>query len=602
LQFRAEPREASQGLPARSLKPGNSRGVVLKIAGPLALAILFAVLPRLAAADTVAPAPPDDAQSSDATLLPQLRGLRFVDDPAKMKDAGALHPGVYVNGSHLLYGAANQLRIRALIGQPFLRSTMNRITQSIAAWYRAHHRPFVDVTFPEQDINAGIVQVIVTEFRLGHLRVQGNKWFSSRLLASYVRVAPGDRIDMGKLDTDLAALNRNPYRRIRIVAQKSDIQGATDLVLQTDDRLPWHLFTGYSNGGVPVLGRNNWSIGFDWGNVFGLDQDLSYQFISSDDFWFSPTHVTVGPNRASLAEHILSYTIPLPWEDRLIIFGNIAELEPRIGPFFSQVGVSWQASARYDIDLSDTDTLTQDLQFGFDFKRTNNNLAFGGFAVSQSSTEIDQFPIIYDAALDDELGKTVLLGQIVFSPGGLTGRNNDAAFQPSLTQVGVPFAHADYVYADLNLTRLTRLPFDASWLFRLQSQFSTSNLLASEELGAGGVETVRGYDERTLNGPLGVLVSSEFRSPPWPVLDSLFGTRIGDKFQADLFWDFGYVSQEKFIAGVQNDAAIQSVGAGAHYAIDRFLDLRFEYGQQLRRAPGATSRGGEAFFSAVVGY
>jgi hypothetical protein len=46
---------------------------------------------------------------------------------------------------------------------------------------------------------------------------------------------------------------------------------------------------------------------------------------------------------------------------------------------------------------------------------------------------------------------------------------------------------------------------------------------------------------------------------------------------------------------------LMSVGAGLHYTLNRFIDFRFENGWQLRKAPGAQSRGSRLIFSVVVG-
>ena len=576
-----------------------------KILGVLALAAIFACAPACAqtsapAGQTAAAAPIEDSRA----ILPQLKGLRFIDKPEKLIKTGFETNDVAIDGPHLLFWPGVYQDLQSFIGKPFSRATMTKITAVVSKWYQTQHRPFVDVSFPEQDISNGVVQVVVTESRLGHVRVQGNNWFSNGLLASQISLQPGDRLDSNVLEADLSRLNLSPYRQIKAVAEKSDIEGATDLVLQTDDRIPLHVFTSYANNGVPSLGRSNFSIGIEWANAFWLDEDLSYQFTTSDDFWQNPLALQVKPGRATLEENQLTYTIPLPWHDRMVIFGNYMQESPRINQFFTQVGVNWQISYRYVVSLPTTDTFTQEFQFGYDYKDSNNNLAFGGLSASRNSNEIDQFPFIYNATLDDSYGRTIFLDEIVMSPGRMMAGNSDQAFQPNAggTQTGVPYAHAGYVYADANVTRVTQLPYNTTWILRINSQGSTSNLLASEQLGDGGVESVRGYDERTASGPVGALVSSEFRSPPVSVIDSLFDTKTNDKFQADIFWDWGYVTQVKYVEGSDNATTLQSAGGGIHYVVDRFVDLRFEYGWQLRKAPGATNRGGEAYLSAVVGY
>jgi hemolysin activation/secretion protein len=165
----------------------------------------------------------------------------------------------------------------------------------------------------------------------------------------------------------------------------------------------------------------------------------------------------------------------------------------------------------------------------------------------------------------------------------------------------VPFAHAKYLYGDLDVTRVTQLPFNTTSILKAQAQLANSNLLSSEQLGAGGVESVRGYDERTASGSEGLLLSSEFRSPPIGMIDPLFGASTGDQLQGDVFWDFGHVREHKGSAGTPNSETLQSVGAGFHYTLDRFVDLRFEYAWQLRKPPGVKKLGSEPYLSLVVG-
>ncbi len=122
-----------------------------------------------------------------------------------------------------------------------------------------------------------MIQAVVTEFHLGTMKTQGNQWFSDEVLLSKVRLATGDRINSRNLEDDLAALNQNPFRRVSIAAAKSAIPGDTDLILNTQDRLPLRVYTGYDDYGTSVLGYDRGSVGFNWGDVFGLDQQLAYQ-------------------------------------------------------------------------------------------------------------------------------------------------------------------------------------------------------------------------------------------------------------------------------------------------------------------------------------
>lgn len=567
----------------------------------LALVLLYS---GAAAAQDSASAPASAAPktaSEGRIVLYNLKGLRLVDSIDQVQKDGYPNPGVTVDGPQILYSPGIYQQLQKFLGKPFSTATIQQVTKVITDWYTKKNRPFVSVDFPDQNAANGIVQAVVTEYRLGRVRVVGNTWFAGWLAKSQISLDPGDIIDTSILNDDLNWIDQNTYRQVKIVADRSQIDGEMNLTLQETDRFPFRFSASYNNGGVPVIGRDQWSAGVEWANALFLGTDLAYQFTSSDNFWIQPQNVPVKEGDASFQGHQVSWTIPLPWRDRLVFFGNYDELRPKLGSFFTQLGVSWQTSARYVLEIPQLGNLTQEVQFGYDFKRTNNNLAFGGFSISKNATDISQFPVTYNAAIQDSWGRTIVFDQLVYSPGDATPGNTDAAFQPSFSHTGVPFAHADYVYGDLDLTRVTRLPFDATSILKAQAQLANSNLLASEELGAGGVESVRGYDERTASGSIGYLFSSELRSPPTGVIDPLFGASTGDQLQFDAFWDYGHVRQHKDSAGAANSQTLASVGAGVHYTLDRFVDIRFEYAWQLRTPPGAKKRGSEPYLSVTVG-
>ncbi|HVV73593.1 MAG TPA: ShlB/FhaC/HecB family hemolysin secretion/activation protein, partial [Verrucomicrobiae bacterium] len=465
---------------------------------------------------------------------------------------------------------------------------LQKIEQVIATWYREHDRPFVDVTFPEQDVSTGVAEAIVTEFHLGRLRAEGNQWFSSDMLLGQIRLMPGDTIYASRLQEDLAWLNQNPFRQVSVVAEKSDTPGDTDLVLKTQDRMPLRFYVSNDDTGTPVLSLNRWSLGVNWGNAFGLDQQLSYQLTTSDDFWGHPGHAT-------FVSHSVSLVAPLPWRDTLDIFGSYSQAVPLLGPDLGLTGISGQASLRYAIRLPNLRAplfmaglaITEDLQFGYDFKTSNNNLSFGGIEVSNVTSEVDQFPLVYDLTVAGDYGLTALSNTFTWSPGGLTARNGDIQFQQ---QASNPLAKARYFYDTLSIIETTRLPHDASWIMRLTGQAASTNLLPSEELGAGGHDTVRGYDERAASGSAGFLVSQELRTPPFPLL----GTQLSPTDQAQLlvFWDYGSVGDARATPDSLSSTKLSSLGIGARYTFGRFVDLRLDYGFQQRPLPGAAHTGG----------
>jgi hemolysin activation/secretion protein len=216
---------------------------------------------------------------------------------------------------------------------------------------------------------------------------------------------------------------------------------------------------------------------------------------------------------------------------------------------------------------------------GFDFKRSDNNLLAGGTNVLQnSSTDISQFVLSYTGMLPDPLGRTSFGLEFNYSPGNFLGANTDADFGKLRNG-----AKANYFYTRINATRLTKLPWDFSWVINGWAQFSTERLLPSEELALGGYNTVRGYDERVVTGDNGWIVSNEIRTPAM-LLGNILEIREGrDELQFLGFFDCGGVRvvHANTSDGSNPNKTLLSAGAGLRYTVSRHLSFRCDYGFPL---------------------
>jgi hemolysin activation/secretion protein len=519
-----------------------------------------------------------------------LKGIRLVDTAAKIEAGGANETGISIVGLPMLDDPALKQQLNNLLGKPLVQDMLGGINTVLVNWYRDHDRPFVDVAFPAgQDVTNGVVQVVVTESKVGQVVARNNHWFSSGLLTSQVQLSHDDPISLRELQADRDWLNLNPFRSVDITAERSPTPGYTDIVVNTlDEQFPLRGHLTYDDTGASILGRDRWSAGIDWGNAFWTDSQLSYQYSSN-----VPLHRSVSGAAADYEAHSLSLVTPLPWHDQLAIFGAYARSTPRLGPDLGLTGINWQLSGRYIVTLPPSGNFSQQAQFGFDFKSSNSNLLFGGFEVLNTTSEIAQFTFDYSAALKDPLGQTSLGNSLVVSPGGLTALNKDANFAAQM-----PSARARYVYDHISLSRLSGLPQDrdwvkglgwfggVSWLTRVTGQIASDDLLPSEELGLGGMDTVPGYDQRDANGTFGFLVSEELFSPPFSIAKILFGDAPGDQAQFSLFWDQGGVRNKAREAGAHNLNDLSSAGVGFRYVVGRYVNLHADYGWQLHQLPG----------------
>lgn len=477
-------------------------------------------------------------------------------------------------------------KMKGYLGKPLSLNDLNQMTRDIIQYYRRHGRPVVDVIVPEQDITPGVVQFVILEGRLGQMAAAGNRWFSSKQLLSQISTKPGEVALAKKLTEDVNWLNSNPFRQVNVIFSPGKKRGETDLTLKTQDRLPLRAYGGYEDSGTDLTGDERWLLGLNWGNAFWLDHQLNYQFTGSSDF-------------RKFAAHSGSHVIPLPWRHRLTFFGSYVNTVADIAnPLFSLGGRSWQAGSRYIFPLPDLETLKQLAQeiypaspfefiplpsafshsvaAGFDFKQSNNNLEFGGAQVFNTTTDVAQWSLDYNAALKDAWGGATFTLTGVFSPGRWTARNHDPNFTESRAS-----AKAEYGYGRASLERTTRLPWDFSWVVRGSGQWAEANLLGSEQFGLGGYNTVRGYEEHEANGDVGYLISTEIRTPPLGIGSALRMKKAADQLQIFGFFDYGGTQNHSLLPGEDPHRQLAGAGPGMRYTISPSLTLRFDYGWQL---------------------
>ncbi len=526
----------------------------------------------------------------DVALLESLRAIVLVDDADAVDPAGLPGlDGVLLEDLDAPEPDVLRDRLAAFLGEPFSTGDLRTITREIILHYREEGRPVVDVITPAQDLTPGALQLIVIEGIRGEILVQGNEWFSSERIAGFLRTPPGAVLRQRQLLADLDWINENPFRRVDLIYTPGEGFAETDLILQTSDRLPLRAYLGIENTGTDQTGEELLLAGFNWGDAFWMDHLISYQFSTTTDF-------------ESLRSHSAVYEIPLPWRHWLRLLGLYVETETDDavgGQTLGTTGESIQSSLQYEAPLPRFGEYAHSLTLGFDFKQTNNNLEFGGFQVFDVTTQIFQFSLGYNSEWKDRFGVTSASLRGVWSPGGFTNDNSDEVFEQSRA-----FATADYLYGEANLSRITRLPADFSFYTRFRGQLSNANLLASEQLGLGGYNSVRGYDNFAVRGDNGLIVNVELRTPAVSVLKHLGLKKVRDNLQLLAFYDYGVVSSVDKLPGEPDSISLQGAGIGLRYNFQSNLAVRLDYGWQLEDLPFQDPDGdnGRLDFSAVLSF
>lgn len=398
-----------------------------------------------------------------------------------------------------LANAAARAVTSAFIGRPIDATLLADIRERLSAYYASIGRPFVAIGVPGQDVADGTLHVTVVETKLGRIKVEGNRWFGDQVYAGAIRTPPGGPIDTTKLAGDADWINRDGHRQATISVGPGDDPSTYDVTIRAKDRLPLDLTLAMDNTGTAETGLYRIGLAMDWSNALWRGDDLNYGFLAS-------------PDQFRLLENALSYTAYLPWRDTVAISAVIADthgMPTGASSDRSMNGHAMIVSLRYGIGLPPMPGFAHHIDLGYDFKSTDSNVLSGGNSIFPTTSELSQFLVSYTAQRGDRLGQTSMTGVLVVSPGHLTPRNTASALAAQQ-----PGASPSYVYARINIERLTNLPLGMAWDARFAAQYSDGALLPSEQLAFGGVQSIRGFMELGATRDEGVLMQNELRFAP----------------------------------------------------------------------------------------
>ncbi len=506
--------------------------------------------------------------SLDATpLTSNLRGIRVVRSTREVTARASGISGVSSEGVDLppkVYGV-----LAARVGGSLTLGGLNQMVREAIVAYRKSDFPVVDVLVPEQEITGGVLQLVIIEGRLGDVTVEGASRSEGRALASQIRTERGEVIRESELTEDLDWINKHPTRQVDLIFSPGEGYGETDVILRSQSFRELSGYVAYENSGNSALGESRALFGTSLTGplFFGQDTILSYQFTTNFD-----------NSDASIFGHSGVFASYLPWRHQVTLLGAYVDSESRIptpGGLISVGGVNKQISGRYGIPLPSVGRISHELEFGMDFKSSNSALQFGNVQVFDTTSEIVQYSLGYNMIAKDQTGVWSLDSEVISSPGNNTDGNTDAIF--ATQRAG---ASANYTYGRVMLERDQRLPEGWSLYSRMQFQMANSNLLSSETLGAGGYDSVRGFEQRVVNGDRGVVGTVELRTPTvYPSVFSGF-SNVRDGAYGLLFYDFGSLGYHQPTVG-QQDATLGSVGLGLRYQRENWFTLRVDYGLQV---------------------
>jgi hemolysin activation/secretion protein len=326
------------------------------------------------------------------------------------------------------------------------------------------------------------------------------------------------------------------------------------------DRTPFTAYAGVDNTGLEHIQRTRLFGGCTWGKK----QQMTLQYSMAPDInkFFSISG---------------SYILPLPIQHIINVFGGYSRVHASVPATTRTHGHAIQASLRYTIPLPATNHILQEMFAGFDFKRYNNTLIFvESFPRIGQTVNLTQWLAGYLLGYEHGRNKLSWDAQLIFSPFQWIPDQSSSTFE-SLN----PFASHAYVYGRSSINYKLMLSKRFYWTLYASGQLANTTLLPSEQFGVGGYSTVRGYEERQLNGDYGFLAKTElafysgFNANPTSSIDA--------RLELLAFLDYGLTANHHAVPGESSFAYLLGVGPGLRYSLSHYLATRLDWGIKIHR-------------------
>ncbi len=478
----------------------------------------------------------------------------------------------------------------------------------------------------------GIVPIKITEATIGRVRVVGAEYYSPKLLKEQVPVLKEGAVpDLRAMQAQISEANRNPDRQVTPLLKSGQVPGTIDVDLKVKDALPFHASLNLNNDHSAETSDLRLGATVRYTNLWQLGHSISGTYL-------------VSPKDRSESEIFSgSYLAPVwgtPWS--LLLYGYTSNSAVATLGGTSVLGDGFTIGARAIVKLPSAENSFQSLNFGFDYKNTNENLlipttgpnnpgtqqttpidypalvasytyqasteksgfnftagiTFGmrGIGIpdtifktrSQPITNAEDIARVCSAgtekaiALPTDYQSNTPKGLLVGSDCYLVGRELVGGFKFKRANSISNFVHFKI---DMDYTR--ELGKDWAAFAKFSGQISDSALTSNEQFAAGGLDTMRGYYQSEAVGDDGLAGSFELRSPS-------VGEYLGAFAEDIRFYGFvdGARIRVKDALSEQTDSfSLLSAGVGTRFRLFKYFSGHVVLGFPL--LDGVTTKVGD---------
>lgn len=432
----------------------------------------------------------------------------------------------------------------------------------------------VQVLLPEQELEQGVVKFSVVEPKLAKITVEGNKAFSeANVRASLPALKEGSPPNSNAIAANLRLANENPAKATTVLLRAGAQDGEVDAVVRLveDKSVRWNMVV--DNTGAGNTGSYRIGAGVQVTNVRGTDHVFAAQAITSPE----ERNKFRGYSR-DVAILGLQYRIPLyALGDSLDFTAGYSNVNSGVVQnIFNVSGKGSVYGVRYTANLAPVGPLEHRLILAWDWRIYENNVTpAGGGAQIIPDITVRPISLSYAGTLREQTAETSFFVSVNRNlPGGSFGGSREFDFSRGSSGTGlVPSARPGYVIYRFGISHQRAFAGDWQARINVSGQHTTDMLVAGEQFGIGGANSVRGFSERQFANDRGYQANVEVYTPDLAATLNL-GTGMRLRFLA--FRDTGYVQRNQPIPGDTTRVTANGTGIGLRLSVGDKMTFRLD--------------------------
>lgn len=474
-----------------------------------------------------------------------------------------------VEGNTLLTGEEVDKSVAPYAGADKDFADVQRALEALQAAYQDAGYGAVQVVLPEQVLDQGVVRFRVIEAKVRKITVEEAKFHSeANVRAGVPALKEGETPRLRDIASQLRVGNENPSKQTTLLMKTGEQEGEVDATLKVADAKTQKAFVSLDNTGSKESGDYRLGVGYQHANVRDRDDLFTFQYITSPE-----------SNADDVTVVGAGYRIPIyPWSGSLELIAGYSDVRTiNVQNLFDATGKGTIFGARYNQFLPKVkENYEHRISLGLDYRAFEADVQLvGGVAVPVPDITLHPVSLTYSGNLQLNQAEA---GFFVSAARNISGGNDGGSSDFASLR-----AAADANYAIIRYGANYSRVFSGDWQLRaiLLGQYTEDALVAYEQFGAGGADSVRGFKEREFFNDKGYRAMLEAYTPGWTA--ALAGDTL--RLRGLVFYDFAQLSRNDALPGEIREEYISSVGFGLRLALGENLSARLDVAQVLHPGP-----------------